>query len=55
MHDDGTIQARTRLVRPMARETVSFDQFEHSHWREAAAGVFAPVVGSRMRQGAGIL
>jgi protein strawberry notch len=43
MHDDGTIQARTRLVRPMARETVTLDQFEHSHWRQVTAAEFAPL------------
>jgi hypothetical protein len=40
MHDDGTILARTRLVRPMLRETIAVDQFAHSHWREAAAAEF---------------
>ena len=40
MHDDGTIQARTRLVRPIARETVALDQFEHSHWHQATAEEF---------------
>ncbi|MBV8288332.1 MAG: strawberry notch family protein, partial [Hyphomicrobiales bacterium] len=33
MHDDGRVEPRTRLVRPMARETVSLDHFAHSHWR----------------------
>jgi hypothetical protein len=43
MHDDGTVEARTRLVRPMSRETVSLDEFSRSHWREAAAERFAPL------------
>jgi predicted RNA methylase len=43
MHDDGTIQARTRLVRPTTRDTVALDQFAHSHWRQATAEEFAPL------------
>jgi predicted RNA methylase len=43
MHDDGTIQARTRFIRPMARETIADEQFEHSHWRAATAKEFAPL------------
>ena len=43
MHDDGTIQARTRLIRPMTRETVTLEHFEHSHWRKAIAGEFEPL------------
>ena len=35
MNDDGRVEPRTRLIRPMARETVSLDHFAHSHWREA--------------------
>jgi C-terminal domain on Strawberry notch homologue len=41
MHDDGRVEPRTRLIRPMARETVSLDHFAHSHWREAAQREFA--------------
>ncbi|HEY1261760.1 MAG TPA: hypothetical protein VGF34_21125 [Stellaceae bacterium] len=40
MDDDGRIELRTRLVRPMARDTVTLDQFERSHWREAGAEQF---------------
>ena len=40
MDDDGRIELRTRLLRPMARETVSLEQFERSHWRAAAAEQF---------------
>jgi hypothetical protein len=43
MHDDGTLQPRTRLIRPMTRETITCEQFEHSHWREAMAEEFAPL------------
>ncbi len=43
MHDDGTIQARTRLVRPMSRETVTSDEFARSHWRKATQEQFAPL------------
>jgi predicted RNA methylase len=41
MHDDGTIQARTRLIRPMTRETVTSDEFARSHWRKATREEFA--------------
>ena len=35
MRDDGTVVARTRLVRPMAREPSASSEFARSHWREA--------------------
>jgi predicted RNA methylase len=43
MHDDGRVEARTRLIRPMARETITLEQFEHSHWRTATVEEFAPL------------
>jgi hypothetical protein len=47
MLDDGRVEARTRLIRPMSREIVSLDQLAHSHWREARREArreeFAPV------------
>ncbi len=43
MDDDGRVEARTRLIRPMARETVTLDEFARSHWREATQGEFAPL------------
>ena len=43
MHDDGRVEARTRLVRPMSRETMSLDDFSRSHWREATQVQFAPL------------
>jgi predicted RNA methylase len=43
MLDDGRVQPRTRLVRPMARETMSADDFARSHWREAAEAEFSPL------------
>ena len=42
MHDDGRVVARTRLVRPMSRETLTIDEFSRSHWRPAARDRFAP-------------
>ena len=41
MHDDGRVEARTRLIRPMVRETITLDHFEHSHWRAAAREEFS--------------
>ena len=43
MDDDGTVEIRTRLVRPMGRETVSVDEFGRSHWRKATREEFAPL------------
>ena len=43
MLDDGRIEARTRLIRPMTRETVTLDEFARSHWREATRERFAPL------------
>ena len=43
MHDDGRVEARIRLVRPMGRETVNLDDFSRSHWRAATREGFAPL------------
>jgi hypothetical protein len=43
MHDDGRVVARTRLVRPMSRETLTVDEFSRSHWRPATRDRFAPL------------
>jgi hypothetical protein len=43
MQDDGSIEARTRLIRPMAREIVSLADFARSHWCEATREEFAPL------------
>lgn len=40
MDDDGKVQIRTRLIRPMTRETISIDQFQRSHWRKADRAEF---------------
>jgi hypothetical protein len=41
MQDDGRVLARTRLVRPMARDTLSLDEFARSHWRATSRERFA--------------
>jgi P-loop containing NTP hydrolase pore-1/C-terminal domain on Strawberry notch homologue len=41
MDDDGNVEIRTRLIRPMSRETISVERFEHSHWRKATREEFA--------------
>ena len=43
MDDDGKVEARTRLLRPMTRETVTSDEFARSHWRNATTEEFAPL------------
>jgi hypothetical protein len=40
MHDDGRVEIRTRLIRPMSRETITVERFEHSHWRKATHDKF---------------
>jgi protein strawberry notch len=35
MDEDGKVEIRTRLIRPMMRETISVERFEHTHWRKA--------------------
>jgi hypothetical protein len=41
MDDDGRVEIRTRLIRPMGRETLSAERFEHSHWRKASRKEFS--------------
>jgi hypothetical protein len=40
MDDDGNVEIRTRLIRPMLRETIKVTRFEHSHWRKATRQEF---------------
>ena len=35
MHDDGTVERRVRLLRPMERPAISIDDLARSHWKEA--------------------
>ncbi|MGQ9370687.1 strawberry notch-like NTP hydrolase domain-containing protein [Azospirillum sp. ST 5-10] len=41
MLDDGTVQRRARLLRPMERLTVMLDDLDRSQWRPAEADAFA--------------
>ena len=41
MRDDGGLEQRVRLVRPLGRESLGADDLKRSHWREADAGHFA--------------
>ena len=41
MDDDGNVEIRTRLIRPMTRETITVERFNHSHWRKATREEFA--------------
>jgi hypothetical protein len=40
MEDDGRVQPRTRLIRPMTREAIALEEFGRSHWREVDAARF---------------
>ncbi|MGH7120173.1 MAG: strawberry notch C-terminal domain-containing protein, partial [Acetobacteraceae bacterium] len=41
MRDDGSVEARVRLIRPMTRETVALDELAHSHWEPVLPERFA--------------
>jgi len=41
MRDDGGLDHRVRLLRPLGRESLDADALARSHWREADAGHFA--------------
>jgi C-terminal domain on Strawberry notch homologue len=41
MDDDGNVEIRTRMIRPMTRETISVERFNHSHWRKATREEFS--------------
>jgi len=40
MLDDGSVQPRVRLLRPVHRDVISVETLERSHWREVGAGEF---------------
>lgn len=40
MHDDGSVERRVRLTRPMQRDTMSVDDFATTHWKEADEAEF---------------
>lgn len=40
IHDDGRVEERVRLIRPMVKEGMSKDDFENSHWRGADVPAF---------------
>jgi hypothetical protein len=41
MHDDGTVERRVRLLRPMERPAISLSDLAHTHWQEADRTKFA--------------
>ena len=40
MRDDGTVERRVRLLRPMERPAIPLDDLLHSHWRDADRAEF---------------
>ncbi|WP_287788109.1 strawberry notch family protein, partial [Acidiphilium sp.] len=50
MLDDGEVQRRVRLVRPMARETLALDALKHTHWTEADAEPFTATWNAEVAQ-----
>jgi len=43
MLDDGSMQRRVRMIRPMQRDIMSVENFSASHWKEADEAQFAEV------------
>jgi protein strawberry notch len=41
MHDDGMVERRVRLLRPMERPTIAISDLAHTHWQEAERAEFA--------------
>jgi predicted RNA methylase len=41
MHDDGAVERRVRLLRPMERPAIALSDLAHTHWQEAERGEFA--------------
>jgi hypothetical protein len=39
--DDGEVQRRVRLLRPMERQAIAIDALAHTHWQETEREVFA--------------
>ena len=50
MHDDGSVEPRTRLVRPMARETITLDAIRRIALARGDRERIRGAVGSRMRR-----
>ncbi len=48
--DDGEVQRRVRLVRPMARETIALDALDRTHWTEADAERFTATWNAEVAQ-----
>jgi predicted RNA methylase len=40
MHDDGMVEQRVRLLRPMERPAISLSDLAHTHWRDAERAEF---------------
>src|SRR3546814_1227284 len=40
MHDDGSVERRVRLIRPLQRDTMSVEDFAVSHWKAADEAEF---------------
>ena len=50
MLDDGEIERRVRLIRPMEQHHASLKMMGDSHWREAARNVFAAAWNAELAQ-----
>jgi predicted RNA methylase len=40
VHEDGSVERRVRLIRPMQRDTLSVEAFASSHWKDADPNEF---------------
>ena len=54
MLDDGEVERRVRLIRPMEHPTIPLAMMPQTHWREADRDTFAACLGGRSRRGSGV-
>jgi hypothetical protein len=48
MHDDGAVERRVRLLRPMQRPAIPINDLAHTHWQEAEPVEFATAWGAEI-------
>src|SRR3546814_19183664 len=51
MLDDGSVERRVRLIRPMQRDTMSVQDFAATHWKEADPAHFREARSEERRVG----
>ena len=54
MLDDGEVERRVRLIRPMEHPTIPLAMMAQTHWQEADRDTFARAWDGRSRRGSGV-